>query len=394
MSRQRAKAFAPATVGNIAVGFDLLGHALDAVGDTVTIQRLDTPEVVIANILNADVPLPMDPEKNTATAGLVRLIAEKNLSFGFEVTIEKGIALGSGMGGSASSAAASIVAAEALLDEPLSALERFDYALTGEAVASGAAHGDNLAPALFGGIQLVTSIDPVRITPIPAPEGVVCALAHPHARLDTRKARAVLARDFDLHDFIHQSGLLAGFLAACFNNDLEMLEAHLADILIEPLRAPLIVGFEQVKQAALAEGALGCSISGAGPSVFAWCRGEEAGQRTLDAMSAAFRDAGFEVDAYLSPVDARCARLVDENQCPSSRPLLHEQIQGSRSDAFHEHGRSEHPGQRQRGDEPWPRAKRQAVRPERLPAVLPRRLRRARHHRRDRRQVIASILRG
>ena len=314
MSRQRAKAFAPATVGNIAVGFDLLGHALDAVGDTVTIQRLDTPEVVIANILNADVPLPMDPEKNTATAGLVRLIAEKNLSFGFEVTIEKGIALGSGMGGSASSAAASIVAAEALLDEPLSDLERFDYALTGEAVASGAAHGDNLAPALFGGIQLVTSIDPVRITPIPAPEGVVCALAHPHARLDTRKARAVLARDFDLHDFIHQSGLLAGFLAACFNNDLEMLEAHLADILIEPLRAPLIVGFEQVKQAALAEGALGCSISGAGPSVFAWCRGEEAGQRTLDAMSAAFRDAGFEVDAYLSPVDARGARLVDENQ--------------------------------------------------------------------------------
>lgn len=314
MSRQSARAFAPATVGNIAVGFDLLGHALDAVGDIVTVKRIDTPEVIIAEIIGADVPLPTDPEKNTATAGLVRLIAEKNLAFGFEVTIEKGIALGSGMGGSASSAAASIVAAEALLAAPLTDLERFDYALTGETVASGAAHGDNLAPALFGGIQLVTSVDPVRITPIPAPEGVVCALAHPHARLDTKRARAVLARDFDLHDFIHQSGLLAGFLAACFNNDLAMLEAHLADILIEPLRAPLIEGFDEVKRAALDAGALGCSISGAGPSVFAWCHGEASGQRVLDAMTAAFSAAGFGCDAYLSPVDARGARLVDENQ--------------------------------------------------------------------------------
>ena len=305
-------AFAPATVGNIAVGFDLLGHALDAVGDRVRVERIDSPEVIVRAITGVETALPMDPEQNTATAGLCALIRARGLEHGFAVSIEKGIPLGSGMGGSAASAAASITAASALLAAPLSDQERFAYALIGESRASGAAHGDNLAPALFGGIQLVTSTDPVRITPIPAPPNVFCALAHPHARLDTRQARAALARAYDLHTFIAQSSHLAGFLAACFTQDLTLLAAHLKDVLVEPLRAPLIQGFAQVKEAALATGALGCSISGAGPSVFAWCEGEASAARALEAMTLAFGEAGFDVDGYISPVSAPGARVLED----------------------------------------------------------------------------------
>ncbi len=312
--RTHATAFAPATVGNIAVGFDILGHALDGPGDRVTVRRLDgDARVVLRDVTGVVTDLPDDPTQNTATAGLVHLIEEHDLDFGFEVSIHKGLALGSGMGGSAASAAASIVAAEALLAQPLGAMERFRFALMGEAVASGAAHGDNLAPCLFGGVQLVTSVDPPRVRAVPIPDGVTCALVHPHARLDTREARAALDRSFALHQFVDQASALAGFLAACWEDDLDALAAHLRDHLVEPLRAPLIGGFDDVKAAALEHGALGCSISGAGPSVFAWCATPEGARTVAGAMSDAFVRHDFEVDVVVSPVDAPGARLIEES---------------------------------------------------------------------------------
>lgn len=311
MPKKRATAFAPASVGNIAVGFDLLGHALEGAGDTVTVTRTATLGVRITKVEGVTTTLPLQPEKNTVTAGLVALSRERALTHGFDVEIHKGIALGSGMGGSAASAAAGIVAASAVLDEPLTDEELYRYGLIGEAVASGSAHGDNLAPCLFGGVQLVLSDSPMRLERLPVPADLHCVLVHPHLRVDTRDARAVLQRGFELGTITTQTRNLAGFLIASFRQDAELLRDYLSDVLVEPWRAPLVPGFKQVKQAALQAGALGCSISGAGPSVFAWCAGTARAEAAGDVMTAAFKANGLESDAFISKVDAPGARIIE-----------------------------------------------------------------------------------
>jgi homoserine kinase len=211
------------------------------------------------------------------------------------------------MGGSAASAVAALVAANALLEPPVAQDTLYDCALEGEAVASGAKHGDNVAPILFGGLVIAPAHGlPVQV---PTPRGLVCALVHPHFVLETRRARAALAGAYELHDFVVQSEGLALFLAGCYSNDLALVARGFRDVLVEPRRAALIPGFAAVKAAALATGALGASISGAGPSVFAWCAGEDAARRAAQAMQAAFRDAGLDADVYLSPLDVPGARV-------------------------------------------------------------------------------------
>lgn len=306
-----ATAYAPAGVANLAVGFDLLGHALDAVGDLVTVHRTDRPEVEIAEIIGADAEIPMDPAQNTATAGLVVLLRELGLPYGFRVSIRKAIPLGSGMGGSAASAVGGIVAANALLEEPLPPLELLRYALVGETVASGSAHADNLAPGLLGGLTLVRSMDPMDVLQIRVPAEIRCVLVHPHLRLDTRVARAVLPKEISMGLHVKQSANLAAFVLGCERGDLELIRRSFVDLVVEPHRAPLIRGFAAVKAAALESGALGCSISGAGPSVFAWCVGEEVAAGVRDSMTAAFAAEGVDSDAYISPVDAPGARIVE-----------------------------------------------------------------------------------
>jgi homoserine kinase len=306
-----ATAYAPAGVGNVAVGFDVLGHALDAVGDRVTVYRTPDPGVEILDIVGCEEALPMDPEKNTATAGLVALVRELSLPFGFALRIEKSIPLGSGMGGSASSAVGGLVAANALLDEPLTPLELLRFALVGETVASGSAHADNLAPGLFGGMTLVRAMEPPDVIRISVPAAIRCVLVRPHLRLDTRVARQVLPRTLPMGLHIQQSANLAGFVTGCLTADLELIGRSFADVIVEPHRAPLIQGFAEVKAAALNAGALGCSISGAGPSLFSWCAGEQTALEVRDAMVAAFRAEGIASDPYISRVDAPGARLVE-----------------------------------------------------------------------------------
>ncbi|MBA2662748.1 MAG: homoserine kinase [Bradymonadaceae bacterium] len=307
----QATAFAPATVGNVAVGFDILGFALDHIGDRVTVTRSARPEVRILAINGADVALPEDPSKNTATAGLVRLIADRKLDFGFDVTIDKGIPLGSGMGGSAASAVAAIVAASALLEERLPLPDRFTYALIGEAVASGAAHGDNIAPCLLGGLTLVRSMDPPDVIRIPVPPAINCVLVHPHMRIDTRTSRGVLAAHVERAAFIEQTSNIAGFIAGCFTDDRDLIARSLRDVVIEPQRAHLIPGFAAVQKAAFAAGAMGCSISGAGPSLFAW-HGPDIDPAELSAaMVKAFATVELKADAWHSSVNGLAAHLVE-----------------------------------------------------------------------------------
>ena len=313
-----ATAFAPATVANVAVGFDILGFAIESVGDVVTVSITDNASVRINEILDAtgdpaSLELPLDAERNAATVGLVKLREDLRLDFGFQVGLRKGIALGSGMGGSAASAVGGLVAANSLLETPLPREMLMKYALLGEQAASGASHPDNIAPCLLGGMTLVLSGEPFRYVLLPVPEEILTVIIHPRIRVDTRRARAILKADVSLADHVRQSASLAGFISGCFTHDVEMIRQSLDDFLIEPQRASLIPGFAEVKAAALQRGALGASISGSGPSVFALVTSEQTAARVRDAMESAFRAQGVsELDSWISPVNRQGARIIDE----------------------------------------------------------------------------------
>jgi homoserine kinase len=305
-----ATAFAPASVGNVAVGFDVLGHSFQTIGDRVTARRIDEPTVRITSIGGLVSNLPLEPEKNTAGMAVLSMVRDLNLDFGIELSIEKGIPLGSGLGGSAASAVAGVVAANALLPQALDKLELLKFAMKGEAVASGAVHVDNIAPSLFGGLVLTVGIDNPNVKQIPVPASVRCVLVHPHMELSTRAAREILNRSIDLSNVIWQSANLAGFLTGCFTDDIRLIGESLEDVIIEPQRKVLIPGFEQVKHAAMSGGALGCSISGAGPTVFAWCKEADA-PAIRDGMVAAFAAHQMGTDAWISTLDPNGARIVD-----------------------------------------------------------------------------------
>lgn len=305
----RATAFAPASTSNLAVGFDLLGHPLAEYGDRVTVVRTAAPGVVMGEVTGRAGPLPSDPAQNTAGRAVMEMLRDHAPALGVSISIEKGIPLGSGIGGSAASAVAAVVAANALLPRPLSVSELFPYALRGEAVASGAIHGDNVAPSLFGGLVLVRSADPPDVVPLPAPKELRCVLVLPELSLNTRDARAVLPREVPLHDMIHQCANLAGVVAGCFSGDVGLIARSLRDVVVERHRARLIPGFHAVQAAAMEAGALGCSISGAGPSMFAWCADEVAAQAVRATMETAFARENVRARAWISPVDGPGARL-------------------------------------------------------------------------------------
>lgn len=308
--RQQATAFAPASVANVAVGFDVLGHSFQAIGDRVTARRISERTVRIAAITGTNVDLPKDPEQNTAGMGVITMLNELKLDFGVELSIEKGIPLGSGLGGSAASAVASVVAVNALLDKPVGKIELLKFAMHGEKVASGSVHVDNIAPSLFGGLVLTVGIDNPNVKYIPVPPSVRCVLVHPHMMLSTREARQILNRSIDLSNVIWQSANLAGFLTGCFTGDLQLIRESLEDVVIEPQRKVLIPGFQAVKDGAMTNNALGCSISGAGPTVFAWCEEGDA-PRIRDAMVAGFTAHGLQSDAWISTLDRVGAQIVD-----------------------------------------------------------------------------------
>jgi homoserine kinase len=310
-ARRSATAFAPASVGNVAVGFDILGHSVAALGDRVRVQRRDEPGVSVRSITGVVQGLPLDAERNTAGMAALALQRELGLPFGFELDIEKGIPLGSGLGGSAASAVAAVVAAAALVEQPLDRTQLLKFAMQGEAVASGSVHVDNIAPSLFGGLVLTVGIDRPQVRQIPVPDAIRCVLVHPHMVLETRAARAILKNSVELSDVIWQTANLAGFLAGCYTSDLPLIRESLLDVIIEPQRQALIPGFSDVKRAGLAAGALGGSISGAGPTVFAWSETGDA-ERVRAAMVAAFASHGLESDSWVSALDPEGARVVSD----------------------------------------------------------------------------------
>ena len=301
--------FAPGSVGNVAVGFDVIGHALVGVGDRVTVERHDAPQVRVVEVTGAVTELP-DDHRNTAVRAIQAMVEALGLESGFDISIEKGIPLGSGMGGSAASAAAAVLAVNQMLKIPLQPAEIFTFALAGESAASGDAHGDNVGPSLMGGLTLTGPARNPRVIQIPVPNQLRCVLVHPELRVDTGPSRQSLPAQFDRHRSVGQLANLAAFMAGCYTKNLDLIEDALEDLLVEPFRAPGIPGFEAVKAAALDSGAMGCSLSGSGPSMFAWFRSEPVARAGAEAMVQAFADAGLAATSLVSQVNAPGARVV------------------------------------------------------------------------------------
>ena len=302
-------AFAPATVANVGIGFDILGHTVDTVGDHVRLRRIEAPEVRIRSITGVVGGLPVEAASNTAGRAVQAMHAALRLDYGFELDIDKGIPMSSGMGGSAASAVAAVVAANALLEQPVPRLLLLKFAMEGEIVASGSAHIDNIAPCLIGGLVLTVGIDHPRVKQIPVPPSLRCVLVHPHMLLGTREARAILKTDVSRSDFVWQTANLAGFISGCYSNDLDMIRDSFNDVIIEPQRHTMIPGFKDVQRGAMSAGALGCSISGAGPTVFAWVEIPYA-EAVRGAMVAAFGQHGLESDSWVSSLENYGARVV------------------------------------------------------------------------------------
>lgn len=308
MNKTSTTAIAPASVGNAAVGFDLLGHALKSPADRVTARRVGATGVRIASIRGSRHPLPLDAASNTASRAVMAMLEAHRIETGIELEIEKGIPLASGLGGSAASAVAAVVAVAELLELDLAPAQLYPFALAGESVASGAAHGDNVGCQLLGGLVLATAD---RLISIPVPEGLTAVAVHPDYQVNTRDARQCLVEPFDLATVVAQSSNLAQVLAGCHQSDLSLIRSGLNDVMVEPRRAALIPGFAGVKRAALENGALGASISGAGPTVFGWFVDQAGAKVAGKAMVKAFAEAGLSAQAFVSPVAAEGVRIVE-----------------------------------------------------------------------------------
>lgn len=304
----RASASAPASIGNVAVGFDIIGQSFDAVRDSVTAVREARPGVRLGGVSGLVEKLPDSPSSNTALAAAEAVLSAASHPFGVTLLIDKGVPLAAGMGGSAASAVAAAAAVNALLDEPFSTGELLPFALEGERLACDPPHWDNVMASLLGGLVLAASEEPPLVRRLAAPTGIVTVLLHPAVETKTRAARAVLASQVPRDLVVEQSRRLAAFATGCATGDLELVKAGLEDLWIEPQRAHLLPAFYPVKGAAMEAGALGCSFSGSGPSVFAWALKEDA-DAIEDAMASAFMNARVAARAYRAPLLSEGVRI-------------------------------------------------------------------------------------
>lgn len=308
------KVFAPATVANVAVGFDILGFALDSPGDEVVARYTDEHQTLRITAITGTQgkSLPFEIEKNTAGVAAMRLLEhlqyfEKGGS-GIDLEIHKKMPFGSGLGSSAASAAAAVTAINELLDQPLDKIDLLPFAVLGEQIADGAYHADNVAPSLLGGIILIRSNESLDVHRLPTPSGLYATVVYPSVEILTKDARAVLSDSLSLKQCITQTGNLGAFIVSLYQADFKLMSRALEDVIIEPQRAQLIPRFADVKAAALSAGALGCSISGAGPSIFALSDTRKKAEEIGAAMQAVFTDEAIGSDVFISAINQEGAR--------------------------------------------------------------------------------------
>lgn len=303
----QVRVFAPGSVGNLGPGLDILGLAVAGAGDVVHARRVAAPGVRIVDPGHPS--LPADPDRHTSGIAAGALLRRAGAPFGVELSIEKGLPLSGGQGGSAASAVAGAVAANLLLDRPLEPLDVLRAALAAEATVSGP-HADNVAPILLGGLILIRSTEPLDLVSLPVPPELRVVLARPDRSMDTREGRRLLPLQVSRDDALHQAAQVAAIVAAAFLGDLALLGRAIDDRIAEPARAPHLAGFAEAKAAALGAGALGCSISGSGPTAFALVGDDATGQRVADAMTSAYAALGIACAARIARADLEGARAL------------------------------------------------------------------------------------
>ncbi len=310
---EKVTVFAPATVANVGAGFDVLGFAIHGLGDLVTAAGSDRPGVRITSITGDGGKIPLGAEKNTAGLSVISMLRGLGMEGrGIELSIEKKMPLGSGLGSSAASSVASVVAVNHLIGNPLTTRELLPYTVAGEMAASGTAHADNVAASLFGGFILVKSHQPPDVIELPAPPELYSTIIHPKIEIQTRHSRLILKKEVPLHKAVQQWANVGALVSALYTEDYELIGRSLRDEIVEPARSVLIPGFAEMKRAALDAGALGCSISGSGPSLFAFSKGRKTAADVGEAMGNVLNEIELEFDTHLSEVNTTGAQVMEE----------------------------------------------------------------------------------
>lgn len=303
------KIFSPATVANVACGFDVLGFCLDSVGDVMVIRKIDKKGIYITKIEGFD--LPYEAASNVAGVSALAMYDALKPECGFEIEIYKNIKPGSGIGSSAASAVGSVFGMNELLGRPYNKTQLTQFAIKGEALASKCEHADNLAPAMFGGFTLVKSVNPLEILEIPTPDDLYATIIHPQIEVKTSEARAILPKEIPLSDAITQWSNMGSLIHALHINNYELMQKSLHDAIIEPYRSQLIPHYHDVKNAALKAGALGCGISGSGPSIFTLNKGIETANNVKDAMNNVYSKTGIDFDIHVSKINIEGIKILN-----------------------------------------------------------------------------------
>ncbi|MFO7841743.1 MAG: homoserine kinase [Fidelibacterota bacterium] len=314
MKTKRISAFAPASIGNVSVGFDCLGLALERPGDIVSIETGCLPGAELVEVQGDGGALPRETARNAAGAVVQKILQALGRRDALAVRLKKNLPLESGLGSSAASSAAAAVAANAFLGSPFSRQELLPFAMEGERIACGAPHADNAAPALLGGITLIRSDDPADIISIPYPDELYCAVIHPEIKVATRQARTVLPLAVPREVAIRQSSHLAAFVSGLHQSDWELIARSMVDFIAEPFRKGLIPHFDEIKSAVRGTGTLGCGISGSGPSIFALCKGKTSAERTAAAMGEVYDTYKIMYETYVSAVNGKGAELLTDTE--------------------------------------------------------------------------------
>ncbi len=302
------KIFSPATVANVACGYDVLGFCLDAVGDEMLIRKVDKKGILITKIEGFE--LPFKTELNVAGVSALAMYEKLQPDCGFEIEIYKNIKPGSGIGSSAASAVGSVFGMNALLGSPYNKTELTQFAMKGEALASKCEHADNLAPALFGGFTLVKSLSPLEILEIPSPDNLYATIIHPQIEIKTADSRAILPKEVKLQEAIVQWANFGSLIHSLHTNNYQLIKRSLHDAIIEPHRSKLIPFYKEVKQAALNAGALGTNISGSGPSIFSLCKGIEIATMVSDAIKKVYLSTGIKFDIHISKINIEGIKVL------------------------------------------------------------------------------------
>ena len=305
---EEIKVFSPATVANVACGFDVLGFCLDGIGDEMIIRKSKDKGVRIT--VSDGYDLPLDIDKNIAGVSAKALYEKANPDFGFELEIYKRIKPGSGIGSSAASAVGSVFGMNQLLGKPFNQNELIEFAMKGEALASAAEHADNIAPALLGGFTLVKNFNPLRILQIPSPEDLYAVIVHQQIEIKTSEARSVLPAQIKLRDATIQWANLGSLIHALHTNDYALIGECLEDVVAEPYRSKVIPAYGVLKQAAKTAGALGTSISGSGPSIFSLCKGIDIAKEISSTQKKVLNSMDVSFEVYISKINTKGVSIL------------------------------------------------------------------------------------